>query len=482
MAPDGWVATYAQLDRLADRVAAGYHRRGIGTGDVVALVLPSSPEYLVAYVAAARVGAITAGINPRAPAVQRRALLDVADPALTVGTPELLAGATPPGEVVVVDLAEHADGCLATLHAQQPPPALAPDPDRPVATVFTSGTSGTPRGAVFTAAHLIAIDNLDTGPAPWGSGGPMLVSTELVHVGVMTKLAWYLRLGSTLHLLRRWRARDALEIISRERIRSVGAIAPQIALLLRDPEFDSFDLDAVETIVAGGAPSPPSLVEEARRRFGARYSIRYSSTESGGVGTGTAFDAPDEEALFTVGRPRDGVVVSIRDDDGAVAGEGETGTIWLRSPAVMQGYWRNPSATGDALCGGWLRTGDLGVFDDRGCLRLVGRAGDMFIRGGYNVHPEVVEAVLARHPAVAEVAVVPRPDDVLGEIGVAVVVPRDGQQPPELDELRHFAAADLAHHELPEALRIVTALPRTPLHKLDRRRLRENLTPPSAAT
>jgi acyl-CoA synthetase (AMP-forming)/AMP-acid ligase II len=227
----------------------------------------------------------------------------------------------------------------------------------------------------------------------------------------------------------------------------------------------------VKTIIVGAAPSPPALVHEARERFGAAYSIRYSSTECGGVGTGTAFDAPDAEALYTVGRPRPPVELSIRDADGRPVADGEVGEVCLRSPCVMAGYWNDPEATATALRDGWLHSGDLGHLDDAGCLRLVGRAKEMFIRGGYNVYPLEVEAVLSEHPAVAEVAVVPRPDEVMGEIGVAVVVPRDPAAPPTVDELRTFAQDRLSHHKLPEHVRVVDALPLTPMQKLDRRTL-----------
>lgn len=477
VAPDGWVLTYADFDRSSDAVAAGFQQRGLRPGDVVALLLPSSPDYLIAYVAAAKAGLITAGFNPRLAPRQRSEMLATAAPALVLGTDELLDGLDAGAPVEVVTPATSADHALLSLRGDDLRPPPAPDGARPVAIVFTSGTTGMPRGAMFTERHLAAIERLDVGAeAEWGTGGPMLVSTELVHVGAMTKLRWYARLGATLHLLRKWRAGDALRVLSHNRMTSVGGIAPQIALLLREPDFESYDLSAVKTIVAGGAPSPPSLVLAARERFDAAYSIRYSSTESGGVGTGTAFDADDEEALHTVGRPRRGVEVSIRADDGTPLTGGETGTVWLRSDAVMGGYWRDPRATHGALVDGWLRTGDLGVIDDAGRLRLRGRAGDMYIRGGYNVHPEAVEAVLLRHPDVADVAIVPTPDPVLGEVGLAIVVPADPTAPPSLEDLRSFAAKALARHELPERLDVAGDLPRTPLDKLDRAALRRAQT------
>jgi acyl-CoA synthetase (AMP-forming)/AMP-acid ligase II len=287
----------------------------------------------------------------------------------------------------------------------------------------------------------------------------------------MTKLPWYLALGTTTHLLVRWRAREILHLVAEHRMPSVAAVAPQVALLLRVPEFDELDLTCVQSIIAGAGPSPPGLVKEARERFQAGYSIRYSSTESGGLATLTALDAPDDEALLTVGRPRPGIDLEIRDEEGRRVPDGEAGEVCLRSPAVMSGYWRDPEATAAALEDGWLHTGDLGMIDEAGCLRLVGRRKEMFIRGGYNVFPMEVEAVLSAHPAVAEIAIAPRPDPVMGEIGVAVVVPRDQAAPPTLEGLRAYGDERLARWKLPEAIRIVDELPLTPMSKLDRRAL-----------
>ncbi len=150
---------------------------------------------------------------------------------------------------------------------------------------------------------------------------------------------------------------------------------------------------------------------------------------------------------------------------------GEVGEICLRSPTQLRGYWRDAAATAATLRGGWVHSGDLGRIDENGCLRLAGRAKEMFVRGGYNVYPLEVEAVLASHPDVREVAVVPRPDPVMGEIGVAVVVPRQPGEPVSLAELRRFGGDRLSSHKLPEALRVVEALPLTPMQKVDRRSL-----------
>ena len=429
--------TFAELHELSDRAAVALAHNGVREGSVAALTMPSGVEYVVAYLALAKLGAVTAGVNPRMRDDERARVLDRLQPD------------------VVLDSTPSAVGS---------PPVLARDPDRVVTVVFTSGTSGEPKGAVFTNRQLEAITQIDAGGLDvWGTGGPLLGGTQFCHIGFMTKLQWYLRLGCTVMVQPRWRADVALRLIAEHRMRSVGGVAAQIALLLREPDFDAYDLSSVETIIVGGGPSPPELVRDARRRFGAAYSIRYSSTESGGVCTATAFDAPDEEALSTVGRPRPGIAVRVADD----------GEVLLRSPAAMIGYWRDPERTATTIdADGWLHTNDLGKIDENGCLRIVGRTDDMYIRGGYNVHPLEVESVLIEHPAVAAAAVAPRPDDVMGEIGVAFVVPADTTAPPTLEDLRAFASPRLAAYKLPEAIWIVDGLPITSMDKLDRKALK----------
>jgi acyl-CoA synthetase (AMP-forming)/AMP-acid ligase II len=447
LVPDGGrPLTYDELHVASDAVAAALADEGVGEAAVVGLDHRSDVDWVVAFVALAKVGAVASGINPRLAPAERASVLARLGADRVIGDGEV-------GEL----LARGRGRVLVDV-----PPA---DPDRPSVVVFTSGTTGEPKGAEFREAQLDAVAAIDLGEraAAWGGGGPMLASTQFAHVGFATKLPWYLRTGATVHVLDRWRAADALRVIARERMRSIGGVAAQIGLLLREPSFDDLDLSAVETIVVGAGPSPAAIVTEARRRFDAAYSIRYSSTESGGVGTATAFDADDDEALHSVGRPRPGVAVRV---------DPATGVLELRSPAVMAGYWRDPTRTSAAFTDdGWLRTGDLASIDERGLVRLHGRATDMYIRGGYNVHPAEVEAVLLEHPAVAQVAVVARPDEVMGERGVAVVVPADRRSPPNLDELRAFAAGRLASYKLPEHLLVRDELPLTTMDKVDRRLL-----------
>jgi acyl-CoA synthetase (AMP-forming)/AMP-acid ligase II len=455
----GWGVSYADIDRVSDEIAAGFEARGIGPGDVLALVLPPGPEYLLAYCAAAKLGVVTAGVNDRLSERERAAVIDVARPALVID-------AAPAASLDTV-LSEFRDAGSGVSE-------LPDDQDRPVAIIFTSGTTGLPKGALYCNSQLAFITQTDVGDA-WDGGGRSFTGTSFAHLGFMTKLQGNLRRGGTNFLMTRWRAADALALLERERMSTVSGVPTQIALMLRHPDFERYDLESVQFIVVGGGPLTPGLAEEARRRFGARLSTRYSCTEAG-IGLGTAFDDPEEDAVESVGRPHSSVECVLLDEyDRPVAG-GEVGQVCLRSPAVMSGYWHDDAATAAAFTDDrFVRTGDLGWMDDRGRLHLVGRSKEMYVRGGYNVYPVEVEAVLADHPDVAAVALVPRTDLVMGEVGVAVIVPRDPGVVPTLEALREFGQRALAAYKLPEDLHVVEALPLTAMEKLDRRALAETV-------
>jgi acyl-CoA synthetase (AMP-forming)/AMP-acid ligase II len=203
-------------------------------------------------------------------------------------------------------------------------------------------------------------------------------------------------------------------------------------------------------------------------------SVRYSSTEVG-IATASSRDDPTEILATTVGKPTPGVELRVVDEAGRPLPRTEVGRVIIRSPATMRGYWRDPEATRATMDEeGWIRTGDFGSLDDAGYLHLHGRQSEMYIRGGFNVYPMEIEALLARHPRIARAAVVGVPHDVFGEIGWAFVVPSDPSQPPTLDELRTFVGESLASFKRPDGLTILRDLPVTPMFKIDKRALLEH--------
>jgi acyl-CoA synthetase (AMP-forming)/AMP-acid ligase II len=281
-----------------------------------------------------------------------------------------------------------------------------------------------------------------------------------------------------------WRADDTVRIMERERVTVGQGVPTQWALMLASEELVRADLTSLRVVGTGAARTTATLVSEVRRRFGVPVVVRYTSTEAS-LGTGTALNSPDEEVATSVGRPVAGVELAVVDDDGCAVAAGSVGQVKLRSPAVMRGYWGRGPGRGRALralldadatasvlsADGWLTTGDFGLITPEGNLQLSGRAHERYIRGGYNVYPAEVEDALATHVSVARAAVVGVPDEVLGEIGVAVVVAAEGATP-ELDELRAHCAHWLSDYKAPDALVVVEELPLTPMMKVDPGRLR----------
>ncbi|HTO00635.1 MAG TPA: class I adenylate-forming enzyme family protein [Microthrixaceae bacterium] len=481
VSPEGNLS-YSELDEYASRLSIALRGRGVGEGDVVALVLPSGGDWLVAATAVSRLGAIFAGVSPILTPRERGELQSLVSPRLTLTDSDLVDGLSLRSEIAIIpkgtrgqtlNLEPDPQRDEAAIGFEVEAPGLLPaDEDRPAVICFTSGTTGRAKAALYRERQLNAIQRMDLGEGfeqIWGGGAPMLASTQFAHVGMSTKFPWYLRLGSTLHVMERWRADEALRLVASERMPTIGAVAPQLALMLRSPLMDELDLSCVQTVVAGGASSPVPLVRAIRERLGAGYSIRYSSTETGGVGLATDARSDDESEWGTVGTPRPLVEVRIADESDNELSRGMTGELQLRSPAVMDGYWNDPKATLAALTDDrWLRTGDLASIDENGRVVLCGRQSDMYIRGGYNVFPSEVEAILLEHPLVDDVVVVPQPDEVMGERGLAMVVPADRDRLPTLDDLRTHAATQLSSHKLPESILIIAEVPLTSAQKIDR--------------
>jgi acyl-CoA synthetase (AMP-forming)/AMP-acid ligase II len=465
--------TFAEWDRAADGVAAVMADLGVGKGDVVCLLLPSSADYAIAYQAAMRLGAITSGINTRLGPGEVESIFARTEPRLVIcESPERLVSPPPARVLPRTDLASA---------AKADPMARRADlkADDPVAVVWTSGTSGQPKGAVFDHASLAAMAE---GAGDLSRPGDRRLSPlPFAHVGYMTRV-WdeLVHVITTIVVPAPWKAGEALRLIGAEGVTVGQGVPSQWSLMLAHPDFDHTDVSSLRLAATGGASVPPELVRDMRRRLGCPVIVRYTSTEAC-VSTGSRPDDPDEVIINTVGRPEGGVEMEIVDDTGAVVPTGAVGTVRLRSGAVMRRYWKDPVRTAEVRSDdGWLLTGDLGRLDGAGNLTLVGRRTEMYIRGGYNVYPTEVEAVLGEHPAVAKVAVVGVADPVLGQIGVAFVVP-SGDGPPTLDELRQWVRERLADYKAPDRLNLIEELPLTAMSKIDKRALAATLPAPGGS-
>ena len=380
--------TFAEWDRAADGVAGLLASHGVDRGSVVALVLPSSSDYMVVYAAAARLGAITSGINPRLGTGEVRSILDRTRPVVTVVDDGVDDPVGPAG--VLVRRSE------ALAAATGPPPAAFPDlePTDPVAVVWTSGTTGLPKGAVFDHRSLAAVA---AGADPLSEPGDRRLSPlPFAHVGTMTRTWDEVANGVTTVISPTpWRAAEAVAVMAGERVTVAQGVPTQWALVMAEPTLDDADLSALRVAGTGASRMPAELVAEVRRRLGVPVVVRYTSTEAS-LGTGTVPGDPDRAVAATVGRPVPGVELALVDDDGTRVAGGRRGpgpapvgggdARLLGRPARRARGPRAcasmPTATRSVLGDdGWLTTGDFGYQDAEGNLHLVGRANELYHPG-----------------------------------------------------------------------------------------------------
>ncbi len=462
--------TYRWLDRAADGFAATLLDLGVRPGDVACLMLPSSIKFAACYLGALRVGAITSAINLRLGPAEQASIFERTHPRVTVvGDGAAVPAGVDAGRELPVTELGHALGA--------DPPATLPEiaPSDPACIVWTSGTTGAPKGAVYDHVAMAAISrNIGELTRP---GDRRLLVLPFPHVGYMTRMWDELVNGTTIVLVGEpWSAEETLRLIREEGITMATGVPTQWSRVLAHPDADHTDFSGLRVAGLGGAAIAPELVRQMRKTLGCPVITRYTSTEAG-VTTSTLVGDDAETIATTVGRPAPEVELRITVDDGRALPPGEIGEVCCRSPAMFRGYWRDPETTAAVVdADGWLHTGDLGFVGVDGNLRIVGRLKEMYIRGGYNVYPAEVEGVLAEHPSVARAAVVSAPDADLGEIGVAYVVLEPGARAPGLDALRAWCRDRLADYKAPDRLEVVDDLPLTSMLKIDKRALTARAT------
>jgi acyl-CoA synthetase (AMP-forming)/AMP-acid ligase II len=454
---------------LADRavsLAAHLRSQGIGHGDVLAVCLPPSINFAVACYAGALLGAIVTGVNTRLGPREVSAIFNRSQPAAVVLDPSFHV---PDDHHPLIVTREE------LLRLITPTPDLLttwelPDGQQssdPAVIIWTSGTTGIPKGAWLDHANLAAA--VQTAGDMTLAFDRRISGIPMAHAGFMAKLWEQWAMAITVVLTPNpWSAQVMLDVLSTERITVGTGVPTQWAKLLELPAIAKADFSALRICLAATAPAAPELIERMRETLGAPVIVRYAMTESPSI-AGTRTDDSPEVQYRSVGRPQDGVSLRLVDEIGVEVPHGEVGRVRVTGPCVMRGYWNDPVMTAAAFDDdGWLVSGDLGYLDPDGNLVLVGRLGDMYIRGGYNVYPLEVENVLAEHPGVAAAAVVGVATPVIGEIGRAFIVPADPANPPTLAELRTWVSDRLADYKRPDEIVLRDSLPLTAMGKVDK--------------
>jgi fatty-acyl-CoA synthase len=465
--------TYAGLHERATRLAHALAGLGVGHGDRVAYLGANHPALLEALFGTGQLGAVFVPLNWRLAVPELAYLLRDSGAQTLIYAPEQGGAAAQLAEQLdlraAVPVGEQYERLLAA--AGTDPVDEPVDPDETCLIMYTSGTTGRPKGAMLTHANLTwnAVNLLID--VDLAADEVTLVAAPMFHVAALnqTVLPTLLK-GGRVILVAGFEPQQALDLIARHRVTFLFGVPTMFHAMSRVPGWAGADLSSVRSAICGGAPVPEAVIGAYQAR-GVTFMQGYGLTETS---PGALFLRRDQ-SVRKAGSAGTSVFfgdVRLRRPDGAAAGPGEPGEIEVQGPQVTAGYWRSPAHTAEILTGdGWLRTGDIGIADHEGFIAIRDRTKDLIISGGENIYPAEVEDALYQHPAVAECAVIGVPDPQWGEVGLAVVVPRDGTAP-GLPQLLGFLAGRIAKYKIPKSVVFADSLPRTASGKVLKSELR----------
>jgi long-chain acyl-CoA synthetase len=457
---DERVLRYRDLDEASARAASWLSGRGIAVGDRVCLMLPNTPEFPELYYGILRAGAIVVPMNPLLKSREVQYYLTDSGAALALAwhgvADEAAEGARRAGTDLVIIEPEDLAG---TLGRRAPAPGIEIRAASDTAVIlYTSGTTGQPKGAELTHDNLLRnVEITSTTLLNLRPDDVVLGTLPLFHsFGQVVGMGCAIATGACLSLLTRFDPGRALEIIKRDQVTVLPGVPTMYAAILHSAGGSAGDAASLRLCVSGGAAMPVELLRSFEKEFECVILEGYGLSETSPV---ASFNHPDRARKpGTIGQAISGVDMRIQDDAGAPLPVGSVGEIAVRGHNVMKGYWGRPAETAEVLADGWLRTGDLGWMDSEGYFSIVDRKKDMIIRGGLNVYPREVEEVLYEHPAVAEAAVIGVRDQWLGEEVAAAVTLKPGASAAP-DELREHVKSQLAAYKYPRYVWIVADLP-----------------------
>lgn len=472
---------YTNLDqqRAASRLAHALRRLGVAAGDRVVVMLPNCPEVMESYGAILKCGGVIVPVIFLLGEKEVAHILADSEAKIVITSSDMLSKVD--GQIGVLPTLRHVllvdgggDGrtrSLAEESAGERDAFTAVDrrPDDLAVILYTSGTTGVPKGVALSHANLDsnarAAASLHELPREdWG-----VAVLPLSHSYGLTVMNAGHILGTRAALLRWFHPEAVLQAIQDFKAVSMSAVPTMLLYLLHYPDAGRFDTSSMRVWGSGAAPLPTEIVEPFERKFGGKILEGYGLTEASPVVSAHRLSGPRK--LGSVGRAIPGVEISVQDDDDRRLAVDEVGEICVKGSNVMVGYYRNPKETARTVRGGWLHTGDMGRLDADGFLFIVERKKDLIIRGGFNVYPREVEEALYAHPSVAEAAVVGMKDPLMGEDVLAFVVLKDGR-PASAEEIGAFCESRLARFKCPKQIRFVDSLPKSPIGKIQRKELR----------
>ena len=455
--------SYGQARRRIAALARGLLKRGLKRGEAVAIVAANSADYLVLYMATMAAGLVSVCVNHKLPRETVAHIMKDSSVKLAIADAERTALVSALVPTVAIEQ-------LDTLLDEGPFDAIDMEPDEVAMVLYTSGSTGLPKGVPLTHSGYVWATTAPPSQRPAVEGKNVIIAAPLFHMNGLFSAKLVMLYGGTIVLMTNFTAKGYIRAIDRNRVAMVTSVPTMLALVMRETEeLAKADLSCVVTAVTGSAPSTAEFFEQMHRLFPkAETANSWGTTESGPIGFGSHPDGI-AKPMGALGYPRQNIEVKFV--GGAAAGPTQ-GVLHIRTPALMSGYLNRESDTKKRLIDGWYDTGDVMRRDENGFVFFVGRADDMFQCGGENVYPGEVEKLLGQHPDVAQVCVVPVDDEIKYQLPVAFVVPKPGTAPTE-DALRRFALDNGPAYAHPRAVWFVPELPLAGTNKIDRKTLVE---------
>jgi long-chain acyl-CoA synthetase len=463
--------SYGELDEAAARVAGLLRTKGMRPGDRIGVMLPNVPYFAVVYYGILRAGGVVVPMNVLLKEREVAYYLRDSEARLMFAWHEFADAAHAGSDQAKADCLLVEPGDFETLLERTDPGSQLVERDggETAVILYTSGTTGTPKGAELTHDNLGRNVEIAIGLFRIGDDAVTLGALPLFHsFGQTCGLNATVRAGGCLTLMPRFDPGRALEVIQRDRVTVFQGVPTMYAALLNHPERERFDASTLRLCVSGGAAMPVEVMRSFEEAFGCAILEGYGLSETSPI---ASFNHPDRERKpGSIGTPVDGVEMKLAGEDGRELAAGEVGEILIRGHNVMKGYWRRPDATEEAIRDGWFHSGDLARMDEDGYFFIVDRKKDMVIRGGYNVSPREIEEVLYEHEAVREAAVIGVPHPELGEEVAAAVVLVQGASVDEA-EILDFVKRQVAAYKYPRLVWFVDELPKGPTGKILKREI-----------